>query len=155
MALLKTSCKVNVAAYPFDTQRCILKFGSWTYNSKEVQLSCESDQAGLNQVVPNGEWDIMAATCKRNSITYPCCNEGYDDVTFALDIRRKPMFYIYNLMFPGILLILLGLLVFVLPSESGEKASLAVTALLAMTVFMQIIMTHIPATSDVIPLLGE
>ena len=49
----------------------------------------------------------------------------------------------------------IGILVFCLPSESGEKVSLSVTVLLAMTVYQLLIAETIPATSDVIPLIGN
>ena len=46
-------------------------------------------------------------------------------------------------------------LVFCLPPESGEKVSLAVTLLLAMTVFLLVVMENIPSTSEVVPQLGK
>jgi len=49
----------------------------------------------------------------------------------------------------------IGTLVFFLPPESGEKVSLSVTVLLAMTVYQLLIAETIPATSEVIPLIGE
>ena len=36
----------------------------------------------------------------------------------------------------------------------GERVSLAITLLLAMTVFMLVVADIIPATSDVVPLVG-
>ena len=47
-----------------------------------------------------------------------------------------------------------GGLVFCLPPESGEKVSLGVTVLLAMTVYQLLIAETIPPTSEVIPLIG-
>ena len=49
----------------------------------------------------------------------------------------------------------IGILVFFLPPESGEKVSLSVTVLLAMTVYQLLIAETIPATSEVIPLIGK
>uniref|UniRef100_A0A7M5URL0 Neurotransmitter-gated ion-channel transmembrane domain-containing protein n=2 Tax=Clytia hemisphaerica TaxID=252671 RepID=A0A7M5URL0_9CNID len=49
---------------------------------------------------------------------------------------------------------MLTILSFLLPAESGERISLAITLLLAMTVFMLVVADIIPATSDVIPLVG-
>ena len=65
------------------------------------------------------------------------------------------MFYLYNLLFPAVCLLLVGTLVFWLPPDSGEKTSLAVTVLLSMTVFMLIIMDNVPTTSEVVPWLGD
>jgi len=53
-----------------------------------------------------------------------------------------------------VLLMGIGILVFCLPPESGEKVSLSVTVLLAMTVYQLLIAETIPATSEVIPLIG-
>lgn len=64
------------------------------------------------------------------------------------------MFFTYNLVFPCVLLMAIGILVFCLPPESGEKVSLSVTVLLAMTVYQLLIAETIPATSEVIPLIG-
>jgi len=33
---LKSSCKVDVTYFPFDEQRCYMKFGSWTYDGFQV-----------------------------------------------------------------------------------------------------------------------
>jgi hypothetical protein len=31
-----TACKMDLTYYPFDWQRCSIKFGSWTYNGDQV-----------------------------------------------------------------------------------------------------------------------
>ena len=86
---------------------------------------------------------------------YSCCSEPYVDITYTIVLRRKPMFFTYNLVFPCVLLMAIGTLVFLLPPESGEKVSLSVTVLLAMTVYQLLIAETIPATSEVIPLIGQ
>ena len=42
---------------------------------------------------------------------------------------------------------------FRVPPESGEKISLAVTVLLAITVYMMVVMDNVPENSTVVPLL--
>jgi len=93
--------------------------------------------------------------CCRNVENYSCCVEPYVDITYTIVLRRKPMFFTYNLVFPCVLLMGIGILVFFLPPESGEKVSLSVTVLLAMTVYQLLIAETIPATSEVIPLIGK
>ena len=48
----------------------------------------------------------------------------------------------------------LTLLSFFLPPDSGERITLVITNLLAMTVFMLIVAEIMPATSEVIPLIS-
>ncbi|XP_066935795.1 CHRNA7-FAM7A fusion protein-like [Clytia hemisphaerica] len=91
----------------------------------------------------------------RHDIEYPCCkDEFYPDITFHIVIARRSLFYLCNLIFPMTVIGMLTMLSFLLPAESGERISLAITLLLAMTVFMLVVADIIPATSDVIPLVG-
>ena len=66
----KSACKVNVADYPFDEQRCALKFGSWTYSGAELNLTNYADTAVLEKYETNGEWDVIAMPCVRNEVGY-------------------------------------------------------------------------------------
>ena len=53
------------------------------------------------------------------------------------------------------ILVVVGSFTFLLPVDSGEKVSLSVTILLAMTVMVQIVMDSVPATSSGVPFLGN
>jgi len=90
----------------------------------------------------------------KNVITYGCCSEPYPDVTFMLILKRKSSFYIFNLLLPCILISFLAPLGFYLPADSGEKVSLGVTVLLALTVF-QLMVAEIMPPSENVPLIGE
>ena len=35
-AKLRRSCKIDVTYFPFDDQKCKMKFGSWTYDGFQV-----------------------------------------------------------------------------------------------------------------------
>lgn len=61
---------------------------------------------------------------KRNEIYYNCCPEPYVDVTFAIIIRRRTLYYFFNLIVPCVLIASMALLGFTLPPDSGEKLSL-------------------------------
>ena len=63
--------------------------------------------------MPNGEWSLIGSICpeseiillfiipgmpgKRNSIVYDCCPEPYVDITFTINIRRRTLYYFFNL----------------------------------------------------------
>lgn len=54
---------------------------------------------------------------------------------FYLELRRKPLFYTVNLVFPCIGISFLTIVAFYLPSRSGEKVTLCILTLVALTVF--------------------
>ena len=53
-----------------------------------------------------------------------------------------------------VLFLALTLLSFYLPPESGERLTLVITNLLALTVFMLLVVEIIPATSETVPLIS-
>lgn len=60
---------------------------------------------------------------RRNEKFYTCCDEPYLDITFNITMRRKTLFYTVNLIIPCMGISFLTVLVFYLPSDSGEKVS--------------------------------
>ncbi|XP_037079403.1 acetylcholine receptor subunit alpha-L1-like [Pollicipes pollicipes] len=150
----RSTCAVDVTYFPFDDQTCILKLGSWTYNGFQVDVTNRTEQVDLTNYIPNGEWELLEARINRNVVYYSCCPEPFPDVTITLIIRRKTLFYMYNIVLPCMMMSVLTLLVFCMPPESGEKISLGVTVLLAFSVFMLAIAEKMPETSDSVPLIG-
>jgi hypothetical protein len=61
---------------------------------------------------------------KRNEVFYECCPEPYLDVTFVIKIRRRTLYYFFNLIVPCVLIASMAVLGFTLPPDSGEKLSL-------------------------------
>jgi len=66
---------------------------------------------------------------KRNVKKYDCCPEQYIDITFTVHIRRRTLFYGFNLIIPCVLISSMALVAFTLPPESGEKISLGTSRL--------------------------
>ena len=154
-ASFTSTCKINVKLFPFDWQTCIMKFGSWTYGGNRLTMSVTPNVADTSKYITNGEWDLVKLRAKLNKVKYNCCEYYFYDVTFYLMIKRKPLYYIFNLIIPCALIATLTLIKFFLPPESGEKIGLGITVLLAMTVFLLIVADSLPSTSEHIPLLGS
>lgn len=104
---------------------------------------------------PNGEWNIIRAPAIRNQKEYSCCLQPYYDITYSLVLQRKTLFYIVYLIVPCVGISFLTLMVFYLPSESGEKIVLSISIELALTVIFPLLAAFIPSTSIMIPLLSK
>ncbi|XP_065170952.1 acetylcholine receptor subunit alpha-like isoform X3 [Atheta coriaria] len=163
-AIYKSSCEIDVEYFPFDEQTCVMKFGSWTYDGFQVDLRHVDEVEGskvvdigvdLTEFYTSVEWDILEVPAVRNEKFYTCCEEPYLDITFNITMRRKTLFYTVNLIIPCMGISFLTVLVFYLPSDSGEKVSLSISILLSLTVFFLLLAEIIPPTSLVVPLLGK
>ncbi|XP_047437084.1 neuronal acetylcholine receptor subunit alpha-7a [Mugil cephalus] len=151
--IFKSTCHIDVRWFPFDVQRCDLKFGSWTYEGWSLDLKML--EADTTDYIANGEWDLVEFPGRKNERFYECCEEPYTDITFTLVMRRRTLYYGLNLLIPCVLISTLALLVFLLPADSGEKISLGITVLLSLTVFMLLVAEIMPATSDSVPLIAQ
>ncbi|CAH8599721.1 unnamed protein product [Schistosoma intercalatum] len=153
-AKLRSTCKIDITYFPFDDQSCTMKFGSWTYDGWQVNVIKRHDEVDISNYVENGEWDLLKVVVERHEIFYPCCNEPYPDLRFTIYMRRRTLYYLFNIIFPCLWLTVLSLVSFWLPPDSGEKITLGITVLLAFSVFMLLIAENMPATSEFVPLIG-
>ncbi|XP_068751127.1 neuronal acetylcholine receptor subunit alpha-10-like isoform X3 [Montipora capricornis] len=154
--VFKTSCRFDVRDFPYDEQRCELKFGSWLFHSKQLDLFRKQENAPVaKDRVDNGEWKVTSIEIEKNTITYDCCpNERYPDITFVINLQRRSLFYTYNLVVPNFLIALLAFFSFYIPVECGERISFVITVLLSMTVFLLLVAESIPPTSEAVPVIG-
>ncbi|XP_072033889.1 neuronal acetylcholine receptor subunit alpha-10-like [Amphiura filiformis] len=149
-----SQCKINVYYYPFDTQKCDMVFGSWQHDARYIDYPIH--EADASEQEPNGEWETLGMVGLRKANEFSCCpGKVYPDLTFTLRIRRKPLFYVVNLVIPCALISAMSMVEFILPCNSGEKVSLGITVLLSLTVFMLVVAENMPATSDDIPILAR
>ena len=135
-------CKVDLTYYPFDTQRCPLKFGSWSFDETGVDINASRPVPELDKYQPNGEWDLLDMFVTNHKIKYSCCPHKFPDVEYTLVIERKPEFYVANIILPYVLISILSIFVFYLPPESGEKMNLSIT-------------TIPPASDGTFPIMGK
>lgn len=146
--MFKSSCDISVEYFPFDIQDCHMKWASWTYDGYSLDLRDPNinNSGDMSNYHINGEFKLEAFSSEYHLEHYSCCEEPYPDITYTIRIRRRPMFYVFNLILPCVLINGIALLVFYVPSESGEKVTLGISALLSMTVFLMTIRESLPPT---------
>ncbi|XP_070543629.1 neuronal acetylcholine receptor subunit alpha-7-like isoform X2 [Ptychodera flava] len=154
-AIFKSSCKVDIRYFPFDTQYCKLRIGSWTFAASSLQLVNRSKAGDVDSFISNGEWKLLGMPVVREDIYYPCCpDDPYNILTFSINIRRRSLFYVINLIVPCMLVVALTMMDFYLPADSGEKITLCITILLSLSVFILLVVETLPPTSEVVPLIS-
>lgn len=61
-----STCNVDVRWFPFDIQKCELKFGSWTFDGWLLDL--QMNEADISGYMPNGEWDLVGELVQAASL---------------------------------------------------------------------------------------
>ena len=83
-----------------------------------------------------------------------CCKFKFSEVEYTVKMKRKSLYYTFYLTIPCVMLTILALSSFLIHVESGERIGFVTTVLLAMTVFLLVIPSFLPVTSDGLPILG-
>ena len=108
-------------------------------------------------LVENGEWELVNLKLSTNPRVFTIAGSivTYPMYTVTVELRRKPSFYVMILMVPSILVSLISVIGFLLPSESGEKVSLQLTALLSYSLLFLVVVDIIPPVGGNFPLIGN
>ena len=122
-----------------------MRFVPWGYSSTEVKLHTPYSIVFQDFYTPNGEWTIKSTSAYHDNL---------NTVWFSFTLRRKPIFLVINVLLPVMFLAFINVLVFILPSESGERISYSITVLLSIAVFLTLVGDNLPKTSEPMSILS-
>lgn len=157
-ALYRTSCMLDIRFFPYDQQECKLVISSWTSSKSDIDYEAEFDHVNLDNFIPNEEWVVVSFKIVRIEEKFVCCPEPWVLLEAILIVRRKPLYYIVNLVIPTSVITMVAVTGFFTAastsSERREKLSLGIDSLLAMSILMMMVSEQMPTTSDYVPLFG-
>ena len=146
-SLIRTTCSVNMAYFPYDEQVCYISVSAWGYDpDSEVRLKALRPVVDLFYYQENAQWKIMKTDLKPFKM-----NTIDGMVSGTIYLRRKSEYFALNLLAPIFLLCFLNPFVFILPPESGERVSYTVTIFLSLAVFMTLFSDNMPKSSEPLP----
>jgi len=61
LGLYISTCPIDIKYYPFDDQKCKMKFGSWTYDGSKINLTAKEPTMTINldTYKSSGEWELL------------------------------------------------------------------------------------------------
>nr|CDS33659.1 nicotinic acetylcholine receptor beta 1 subunit [Hymenolepis microstoma] len=101
----------------------------------------------------SGTWDLVDVPARIVNTSNGEINNTY--IVYTIKLRRKTLFYTVNLIIPCVMLSLLSIFVFYLPSDAGEKVTLTISIVVALVVFLILVSKILPPTSTTVPLISR
>lgn len=138
--IFSVSCPVDVTYYPWDKQFCELWFMAWGYSRVEINLVHRWQYVKQPFFSENGAWTLVGS--QTGNVTEASVAK------FGFHLERKPRFVLINVLSPMIFMSFMSTLIFLIPSDSGERISFSITVLLAIAVFLTLVGDNLPKTSN-------
>ncbi|XP_029646620.2 uncharacterized protein LOC115220613 [Octopus sinensis] len=136
---METYCLVNAYTYPFDDHECEIDICVALHVPKETRL--KNIFYGNMNITESYKWDIHFKG------TANVTNDGISHTSVVMQLRRKITIGIVAMLIPTVMMTMLTLFVFLLPPESGEKVSLAMTIFLLNVLYLVQIDKNTPKNS--------
>ena len=152
--MVSINCDITINAFPSDLHDCFICFGSKTYERSEMQLVWSYLDELVGSFIENKEWKVTVLSELTNHYH---CNKRFQGKTSGLTIKfnlkRKAIAYHITFFAPCLFLSIIMTVVFIVPTETGERVNLIVTVLLTIIVFQQLTLDIIPPYS--FPILSQ
>ncbi|KAK0064423.1 nicotinic acetylcholine receptor subunit type H, partial [Biomphalaria pfeifferi] len=146
---LRSPCSVNLRYFPFDEQKCSIKFASYVYHGDDLNITYFGGSPEIafdvSDYSSNTNWIMQDHSATIHVIKHACCHEPYPNMHFDLMFKRNPDYYVQTYVLPALLLGGLVPVSLLMPPESRERVTIGSAVVLAM-IFLA------TSLSDVIPM---
>lgn len=151
--LFTSNCQMDMHYWPYDSHKCILKIGSWTYDALQIDLA--DGRIETDVYTENYEWTITKVDVQRNVRKYECCDKPYVDIEHSVYFKRRSPMFKAVVLAPALVVILMTLSNFWLPAPSGEKILLNGVNVIVVVSLLTFFAQRIPVMSSSTPLVGK
>ena len=134
-----------------------MNFESWIYPNNRQQFILSDPPIEKVHWKENEQWSVVELTGVKGNHTYETwfgVEQTFDTVTFYVKMKRKTAHYLYNIILPSIVISLVELVIFLMPTAEIERIPTSFTCLLAYSVFQLIVAQDLPRSSTNTPLLS-
>ena len=168
--IIKSSCAVDVKYFPFDNQRCSVRIGSWLHDGSHLDLVLKQGGFDMTSYITNDEFHLLSIKLDREVLTrdefslsyfnvisqfsHISDNAVFPQMVLSMHIKRKPLYYLYTIVAPTVVLCIMMLFSFLLPCESGDKVGIGLTVFLSLYVLQLAIAENIPESNS-LPLISK
>ena len=140
------SCKMDFERYPFDSQKCEFRHGSF-YNPMEI-VNCTSETFHYEDRQRRLQYDIQISELPQKLHAWESEGRLWATCGFMIELKRKKIQILFQVYFTSTLLVVISWVSFIIdPNVIPGRMGLLVTVfLMLITVFMGVKL-HAPASS--------
>ncbi|XP_027060017.1 gamma-aminobutyric acid receptor subunit rho-3-like isoform X1 [Pocillopora damicornis] len=122
------SCEMDLRHFPFDSQECFLKIGSYAYSTEDIIYKWKYQEVEV-EAKSMAQFDYCSASLSSSFDMYKTGN--FSTITVAYYFKRRMGYYLIQVYFPDICVVALSWIVFWMDkNDMGNRMALGITTIL-------------------------
>ncbi|XP_039357521.1 5-hydroxytryptamine receptor 3A-like [Mauremys reevesii] len=150
------TCNLKMHKFPFDTQTCNISLFSFSHPVRDLKLQSNQTTEEVNKNsklyhLTDGEWKFTNINIIPHTLEDE--EEIFTAVSYEISMKRRPILYVLNLIFPSCALYLLDMTILFSSSSYENKISFQLSLIIGESVLALILKDIIPTSSDDPPII--
>jgi hypothetical protein len=126
---------LDLRLFPFDAQRLQVTLAKIGFSAESVNL-IPSPGSGISKTLTMPDWEVRGWDFVASDLSLDDESPRVQGMVFSLDVKRDTSYFIYKVILPLILIVMMSWLVFWIdPSLAASQISVSVTAMLTMIAY--------------------
>ena len=131
--------------FPFDQQELPVAVESVTEPASRLSLAAAEDFAGFAEDFTMPEWRIDGMTIGHEVVERVQEKRPYERVTFSIAVTRLTGYYVWKIMLPMVIIVMLSWIVFWMSDEGlGRRAGISSTGMLTVIAYQFVVSGSLP-----------
>jgi hypothetical protein len=135
----------DLRKFPFDRQQLPIIIQPLAWPAEALQLNVEEDMVGFSEDFEVPEWHINAVTTDVSTVQGIRDSKPISQFTMEINVIRRPEFFIWKVMLPLMLLVVLSWSVFwTLEEPLPDRLTISLTGLLTVVAYQFVLRDSLP-----------
>lgn len=131
--------------FPFDHQELPVAVESVLEPAARMSLAAAEDFAGFAEDFTMPEWRLDGMTIEHGVVERIQENQPYERVTFRIGITRLTGYYVWKIMLPMVIIVMISWIVFWMSDEGlGRRAGVSSTGMLTVIAYQFVVSASLP-----------
>ena len=138
----------DLTKFPFDEQTLKVEIESFAWDEDSVKLKVDEQKIGFNSHLNLPEWEIGALETQIEANSEIRSQVPFSKFLMQIKLIRKPGFYLWKVLIPLIILVIISWSVFWMAEESlADRISFSLTGILTVVAYQFLISENLPNIS--------
>jgi len=136
---------LDFRAFPFDRQVLPVHVESYLWDSDELTLEQMDAFTGFDPSFEMAEWEVVDLSTEHRVHERVQEQQYYDQLSFLVSIERRVGYYIWKIMLPMVIIVMLSWIVFWMSDERlGRRAGVSSTGMLTVIAYQFVVSGSLP-----------